>query len=152
MNEMLIKNWNDVVSPEDTIYHMGDVCFGQPYDAKKLLSRLMGNICLIKGNHDKKHMMEICGDRFTWIKDYAEIEFNKQKIILCHFPFMVWNGSHRGTWHLHGHSHGNLPMSPNARRLDVGVDCNDYKLFSFDDIKSIMSKKVFEPIDHHGAD
>ena len=27
MNEVLIRNWNERVKPEDVVYHVGDFCF-----------------------------------------------------------------------------------------------------------------------------
>ena len=47
MTEMLVKNWNSVVSKKDIVYHLGD--FGD-YNVVK---RLNGKIYLICGNHEK---------------------------------------------------------------------------------------------------
>jgi len=49
----------------------------------------------------------------------------------------------------YGHSHGTLPDDPNARSMDVGVDCNDYAPFALDDILLKMYRKAFKPVDHH---
>jgi calcineurin-like phosphoesterase family protein len=46
-------------------------------------------------------------------------------VVLSHFPLEVWDRKHYGSYHLHGHSHGNLP--PRGRRMDVGVDCTDFR-------------------------
>ncbi len=35
-------------------------------------------------------------------------------------------------------------------RLDVGVDPRGMRPVSYDDVKAIMTKKVFKPVDHHG--
>ncbi len=50
MNEYLIHRWNDCVRPDDTIYHLGDFCFGKHNLA--LASRLQGKKRLVLGNHD----------------------------------------------------------------------------------------------------
>lgn len=150
MNNALIDNWNSVVKQGDRVYLLGDVCFMHHEDAKKTLFRLNGQIFLIKGNHDKEHFLSKCHDRFVWVKDYFELTIGKQKIILSHYPFMTWNKSHHGSWHLHGHCHGSLPDDPYALRIDVGVDCHGYKPVSFDEVSKLMSKKSFKAIDHHG--
>jgi calcineurin-like phosphoesterase family protein len=152
MNETLVRNWNAMVRPNDRVYLLGDVCFLRPDDAKRLLSRLMGRIYLVKGNHDKEQFLSECSGRFEWVKDYFELTHEKQKIIMSHFPFLTWNKSHHGSWSLHGHCHGNLPDDPHALRIDVGVDCHDFRPISFNEIKKIMAKKTFKPVDHHGAD
>jgi len=53
MNEMLIKNWNSVVGPEDHVYHLGDVALGTFEDSIKCLGRLNGIKHLVTGNHDR---------------------------------------------------------------------------------------------------
>ena len=152
MDETLVRNWNAVVQPNDHVYLLGDVCFLRPDAAKKLLSRLLGRIHLVRGNHDKERFLTECSGRFEWIKDYFELTHEKQKIIMSHFPFLTWNKSHHGSWSLHGHCHGNLPDDPHARRIDVGVDCHNFAPISFHEVKRIMAKKTFKPVDHHGAD
>lgn len=60
---------------------------------------------------------------------------------------VVWKD---GSWHLYGHSHGNLPDDPNSLSFDVGVDTNNFKPYSLKDVERIMAGKTFKPIDHHG--
>lgn len=149
MNEALIARWNDVVTSKDEVYVLGDVAFMQPEIVDGILARLTGKKYLIRGNHDKQSMMDVYSKRFLWVKDYYEISWQGQRIVLSHFPFLTWNKSHHGSWHLHGHCHGSLPDDPRVRRLDVGVDCHGYAPISFEKVKELMSKKVFKPIDHH---
>ena len=51
MNEELIKRWNEVISKEDTVFHLGDFAFGGAEIWNKTLPRLNGHIVLILGNH-----------------------------------------------------------------------------------------------------
>lgn len=52
-DERLVKQWNTVVGPRDTVYHLGDVCWGTRKDRYAILGRLNGKIHLIRGNHDR---------------------------------------------------------------------------------------------------
>lgn len=53
MNEVMIQNWNAYVKPQDKIYHLGDVLFGdREKDGPKILGRLNGHKRLVLGNHD----------------------------------------------------------------------------------------------------
>ena len=65
-----------------------------------------------------------------------EIKLDGQLIVLCHYSMRKWNKSHYGSWHLYGHSHGNLP--PLGLSFDVGVDTNDYYPYSLDDVSNKM--------------
>lgn len=53
MNDALIANWNSVVMPEDTIYHIGDFAMGPKTEHKGFMDRLNGRKILIRGNHDQ---------------------------------------------------------------------------------------------------
>lgn len=140
MDEKIIENWNKVVTKEDTVYHLGDFSFADPLP---YLERLNGTIILVPGNHDR------AGKFYGKIKilpALCEIKVNEQSIVLCHYAMRVWNKSHYGSWMCYGHSHSNLPDDPNSRSIDVGVDCHNFTPLSFDQVKEIMDKKNFVPI------
>ena len=155
MDETIIKNWNEKVGKDDLIYHLGDFCFGSR-DKQianlvfgSLIRRLNGLIVFIKGNHDRIGWAN--RERFYAHSDsYREVEVNGQAITLCHYALRVWNKSHYGAWHLYGHSHGSLPDDPHSLSLDCGVDCHNFTPLSFDEVKALMAKKLWKPIDHHG--
>ncbi len=154
MDETLIKNWNYVVSPNDTIYHIGDFAFYKDQrQTQNLLRRLNGAKILIRGNHDKYLEPETLR-MFHGVHSYYELtvpdkDVGKQKIILLHYAMRVWDKSHHGSWHLYGHSHGTLPDDPTSLSIDVGTDCHGFTPISYEQVKKIMSKKTFKPIDGH---
>lgn len=145
MDAILIKNWNDVVEPGDTVYYLGDFAFDN--HPENYLNRLNGVKHLIKGNHDKQPSI-----RQGWasINDYREIRVEGQIIVLLHYAMRTWNKAHKGSFQLFGHSHNTLPDDPKALSIDVGVDAHNYRPISFEQVKRIMAKKTFKPIDHHG--
>lgn len=159
MNEAMVKNWNRKVSPNDTVYHLGDFAFLPPDKANWYLSRLNGNKFLVPGNHDSEtkikeyaHINSLNG--FTILPSLyefkAKVEDEKIHFVLCHYAMRVWNKSHHGAIHLYGHSHGSLPEDPNSLSCDVGVDCWNFEPVSLDEILVKMYKKKFVPVDHHG--
>lgn len=168
MNEVLINDWNKVVTDSDTVYHMGDFSFGDPFP---ILHRLNGRIVLIPGNHDKS-VLDYCyknqdqdkirvmgglpvrGDKVFTI---GEIQVFGQTISMSHFALRVWNKSHHGAINLYGHSHGSLPESEDCLQMDIGVDAHhnrfgNYSPFTLDEVLGIISKRKFVPIDHHRVD
>jgi len=131
MNETIITNWNSVILPGDIVYHLGDFAWK---DAESIIKRLNGQKFLIRGSHDSE------GDRLKkhWcqITPMKEIKIGDQSIVLSHCAMRVWEKSHYGSWHLYGHSHGNLP--PWGKSFDVGVDTNNFYPYSFDDVSEKM--------------
>jgi len=131
MNETMVNNWNAVVSPNDTVYLLGDLCFPKQ-DWTKWLARLQGRVIWIHGNHDayNQHNRE----------KLMDINVEGQEITLCHYSMRVWKNSCHGAWCLYGHSHNTLP--PLGLSMDVGVDCNDFKPYSFEEVKAIMNERL----------
>jgi len=143
MDEALIENWNDVVKPKDTIYHLGDFTLAGQEKASDYFSSLNGNILLIPGGHDKRwirqgeyrsksgYPINILPALHT-IKLSIPNQEQPKLVVLCHYSMRVWDRSHYGSWHLFGHSHGKLPSQMNS--LDVGVDCWDYQPISIETV------------------
>lgn len=136
MDEALINNWNQLVSPQDTIYHLGDFTLRGQAEASDYFSQLNGKIIVVPGGHDWRWQK---ANDYTSKSGYPVIilpalhsikvtvpEIEKvQPIVLCHYAMRVWDKSHYGSWHLYGHSHGQLPPLKNS--LDVGVDCWNFQ-------------------------
>lgn len=168
MDNAIIKNINDLVKPDDTLWHLGDFCFG-PKDADAFI-RVAANyrrrincnkIILIHGNHDPdpyhyRYDEREKGKRFAALfhemYPIRRTTILGQKFTLNHYAQRVWDKSHKGSFHLYGHSHGSLPDDPNSLSFDCGVDSHGYKPLSFPEVQKIMAKKAFKPIDHHGRD
>lgn len=148
-DEELIRRWNVCVAPGDTVYHLGDVAWhNKQVDVEALLKRLHGTKILVAGNHDQKAVLK--ADGWAKVTPYHEVSVGPQKIILFHYRMVVWNRSHHGSWALHGHSHGTLPITLTAKTLDVGTMCWAYAPVSFDELSTEMLKRTFVPVDQHG--
>lgn len=155
MNETLIKNWNSVVPTDGVVFHLGDVSLTAiPKVLNDLLYRLNGTIYLIVGNHEKDALgKEYVKNHWAGVYDIAEIfvedeeiTYGEQHIVMCHYPMQVWNASHRGSWQLFGHVHGGLSNKGEIKHspmaMDVGVDCNNYTPFSYQQVKEQITKQV----------
>ncbi|MFD2236994.1 metallophosphoesterase family protein [Aureimonas populi] len=114
----LIASWNEVVRPEDEIWHLGDFARGTRDGVEALLASLNGRKHLIIGNNDPLDTVEARG--WSSVQHYAEMVVDGHRLILCHYPFRTWNQMGKKSVNLHGHSHGRL--TPVTRQHDVGVD------------------------------
>ena len=153
MNEQLIANWNNVVTPDDVVYHLGDFAFSDEQGVDRVMRRLnFKHFHFIKGNHDEPfcdwyHSNKddtYLAPKVSLHPSYLETKIEGHKFTLCHYAMRVWNESHRGALHLYGHSHGTLPDDCNSKSFDVGVDCHDFVPISLERVLHLMSKKKME--------
>jgi calcineurin-like phosphoesterase family protein len=152
-DQALIDNWNKVVSPGDVVYHLGDVAWHtRDEKIELLLGSLNGTLILIMGNHDHANKKIIRHKRWAKVCDYLEVTISGQPIILYHYRMVIWNRAHYGSWALHGHSHGSLPVNLHAKTFDVGTMCWDYTPISFEQVAIEMAKHTFKPVDGHRRD
>jgi calcineurin-like phosphoesterase family protein len=144
MTEMLLANHNLVVQPGDSVYHLGDIFWKtlSITDAMSYLSRLNGHHYYVRGNHEVlfERFAEL-RSMFRWTKDIAEIKVdNYPKIILCHYAMKEWHSKDHGSWHLFGHSHGQLPEEASLS-FDVGVDAWAYFPVSIKQVAKKMQER-----------
>ena len=112
MENALISNWNSTVTNQDTVYILGDFCWGKEPDWIRILDKLIGNKVLIRGNHDLKNMSTKLKSKFADIKDCKEINDNGRIVIMCHYPFLAYNHSFDpNVFMLFGHVHNNTRES-----------------------------------------
>lgn len=109
MHEDMRQKWNKKVTNGDTVYILGDIGRkGKSEGLIALMATLKGRKVLIRGNHDdlsdyrlKQIFAEIC--------DYKELqdsfEGQNYKLVLSHYPILMWNGQHKGSILLYGHTH-----------------------------------------------
>ncbi len=129
MDALLVERWNGNVGPGDEIWHLGDFARTGPM-AEDLLPALNGIKHLVCGNNDPPATRSASG--WASVVDYAELDLDGRRLVLCHYPFRSWNGQGRGAINLHGHSHGRLKPLP--RQHDVGVDARDWRPVRLDEL------------------
>lgn len=103
MDAELIKNWNSVVTNNDTVFILGDFSWYKEEKTLQILDMLNGKKVLIKGNHDR--VSPKIARKFEKICDYLEVRDSGYKVVLSHYPMPFWNGQFRGAIHLYGHVH-----------------------------------------------
>ena len=136
-DQELVANWNALVKPTDTVWHLGDFAGDDvPFEyAASVFRKLNGVKRLIVGNHDGDAIQAL-----PWISVdvMRTLVAPGCKVVLCHYPMRDWNGKHGGDLHFHGHSHDRLPSS--RQSWDCGVDRQGFKPMTFADIKDRMDK------------
>lgn len=151
MNEALINNWNSKVSPGDIVFHLGDFAFGKLKLWTSVLERLNGIKYLVLGNHDFKNMPDGTRKYFKKVTQQLYINIGGQKIYLNHYPFLCYGGVYRTNpvWQLFGHVHTGTIGQDTPRlvnlypmQYDVGVDNNNYTPISYDEVVTIITRRL----------
>jgi calcineurin-like phosphoesterase family protein len=144
MTEAMIKEWNDIVDPIDTVYILGDVAFMSGYDAALIMMRLNGRKILIEGNHDKKTLKDVnFRKQFAEVHKYLDLTYNGTNVVMSHYPFLEWDRMHRGSVHFHGHLHGGTTGMEKYRMQDVGMDATGMIVIDMDDaVKAALKREI----------
>ncbi|MCQ2737238.1 MAG: metallophosphoesterase [archaeon] len=161
MNEVLIKNWNEVVPEDGIVIHCGDFILPHQFgisEYKKYLQKLNGTIFLCRGNHDRICLGNYDTDYvFSSLTEYSvfdslpTVKLLKLTIVdnltICvdglqifaqHYPALAYNGNCQVFGHIHTLKDGTYcGINSNDKNIigkhqyDVGVDQNDYKPISY---------------------
>lgn len=139
MNEYIIQKWNEVVSPKDKVYHLGDVIMSTArYRFEEILPRLNGEKILIKGNHDNARPSMYL-DYFKDIRsEVMKKHPNSRKIIFSHRPILL--SENTLDLNVHGHTHQNVVQ--NNRYLNICVEHTGYAPISWNKIVEEFTKQI----------
>lgn len=112
MSQYILQRWNTRVTNADRVYILGDIALrGRSNALIALVAQLKGRKVLVSGNHDDTSDYRY-QQLFEQILPYAEVEDafggKNYKLILQHYPILMWKNQHRGTMHLYGHVHNSI--------------------------------------------
>jgi calcineurin-like phosphoesterase family protein len=139
----LLDAINSQVQPKDTLWILGDFCWGDLAEATRYRERIQcENVHLVWGNHDHRSIRPLFGEAV----EQRMIQVEGQDIWLNHYPMRSWNKAFHGSWHIYGHVHGRLVAEDEANQSrltrDVGVDACDYRPWSFEELRSYMAPRI----------
>lgn len=164
MNSEIVRRWNEVVSPTDSVVHLGDVALGPIDKSLEVVSRLNGYKVLVNGNHDRPFMNRGKKRFEEWHARYSEvfeevttstaqieILANGAVVLVSHFPYDGdSHGEDRysedrpldmGRTLLHGHTHLDNKVSRSNRgtlQIHVGQDAWGYRPVSEHEIVALL--------------
>lgn len=124
MSEILIKNWNETIKKEDTVFFLGDLFLGKQDVGKELVKQLNGNKILIIGNHDRYSITYYISIGFKEVYKYPILY--KKFFLLSHEPIKFANET--SFLNIHGHIHNN------GYRKDMNINENNYFNVSVENI------------------
>lgn len=184
MNDTIIDRLNEAVGRKDRLWVLGDFAVRTTAArTAELRERIRcRDVRLVWGNHDKRPH---CRGLFTACYDAVMVHVppegpsrtdeevqdaldrgdlgsrearRMKRVYLSHYAHVVWQASHKGVYHLYGHSHGNLEpwrerAIPSALCFDVGVDGHGFRPWSWEEVDRALSEKKSRvpphTVDHH---
>ena len=144
------QRWNKKVTNGDHVFILGDISMrGYNDNLVALVAQLKGQKVLVKGNHDdvsdaryKQLFREIC--------DYREVsdsfEGKTYKVVLSHYPILMWNGQHKGAILLYGHTHNSKEDVFFQKWYDIILDSYLLRLLN---LRSLWEQKLSAPYPCH---
>jgi len=166
MNDEIVRRWNKVVAPGDTVFHLGDVALGKIADSLPQVGRLNGYKVLVEGNHDRPFMEKRKPEkRKQWLMTYQQyfdeihaqfprMPFSTGWVNLSHYPY---DGDSHGEDRyaderlvdgglplIHGHTHSSgAPVSYSAKgtlQIHVGMDAHNFYPVHEDYIRVVLAR------------
>lgn len=142
MDEHIIECHNSVVSPQDTVYFLGDLTFSKKN--MHLVGRMNGDKVLIKGNHDTLPLSAY----LPYFRDIRGVH-QFDGMILSHIPI---HPDSLGRWgaNVHGHLHTNRVMKAFGAQIDeryisVCMEQINYTPISLEDVKKKIPHRELKP-------
>lgn len=186
MDHGLIANINAVVPKDARLWILGDFAMTRDETQMRKYRHAIDcrDIRIVWGNHDRRDVArphftgcyeavmlhigpertitedEMWGDPSLRKSLAASSRRTTRRVFLSHYAHAVWHHSHRGVFHLYGHSHGNFEPwreanMPNALSMDVGVDCWGYLPLPWSRMRAMLEEKEARMpphiVDHHGG-
>lgn len=168
----LIQRWNEIISIDSIVFNLGDMMFGRNgYERLKNTFEILNfkTMYLLFGNHtagtkqvfeslpENENVYQVNSEKqVIFCPNYFESYINGTPCVLSHYAIASFNGQSKGSFMIHGHSHGSLSNSDlgkllyRARIIDVGVENCPHPI-SFRKIKNRFKD---DPVsfDHHTKD
>ena len=141
-NQLIIFNWNTIVSPEDIILHLGDVILAPTKIMRDIAPLLTGKKYVIKGNHDSRRKLRnhmgfstVARSSFTWKNNRRKYHYARSKkygVIFSHEPLPTGYLRKRHIVNIHGHIHNRETID--NMHINMSVEVRGYRPYKFSEI------------------
>jgi len=153
-NERIIQHWQKLVSPEDLVYHLGDVyCCKKSCSFFGCLEKLPGTKILIKGNHDRENAQWYLHNGFAAVMNAVVVpvkilllkdQLIGKKVLFSHKP-VIFDVDYCGgiDFSIHAHSH-TISSKKYDPKLNGSITHKSY-LFSLEHVKykPVLLERLF---------
>jgi len=128
MDMELNRRWNERVTDEDIVYHLGDFAFRKIMRVQDYLDQLNGEVIIIRGNHDQSNDIK---SKLT----SAVIRHGGFDIWMSHEPKAIYKFNFCG----HVHTNWRIHKTHNVI-VNCGVDVWNFQPINFEEIMEAINK------------
>ena len=135
--ELMLRNWRNLVMPDDTVLHLGDVLMNRE-ELWKGIGWLPGKVSVLStGNHDEPHKKQWIQRNWDWkfIPEFT-IEYRGYDILFSHYPEETLPPH---SINVHGHIH--QLEDPSPFHINVSIERMDYRPMK---LREILDKRIGE--------
>ena len=128
MTDGLINCWNEVVTKNDTVYHLGNFAH-DPKTAQDATLRLNGTIKFCLGEHDRAlEMLESKGMLRNGCSIIKCIEEDlEHQVALSYYPLGAWPGKNKKWFSIIGYPSNKHKSDPKKRIINCSTDFWSHK-------------------------
>lgn len=139
----VLKNCNEIVRPEDTLYILGDLAMKGDLEAWDGVYKNLNckNVHFIIGNHDTDNKINRYVNEYHFINDGYGLPLKPSKrltFFLTHYPTLTGNFDfdQHPVWNISGHTHSKGKFTPkeDAPIYNVSLDAHDMYPVSMDQV------------------
>lgn len=148
-DEATIKNWNSVITDDDTVYVVGDFFLGKDEDyVREILEKLNGRIYLALGNHDseKKQAIYRTFKKIIEMDTSFQITYNGRRFHICHYPTLtasLESDPKHCLFDIFGHTHSNAKFFEDRPYMyNVSVYAQNNMPVSIDQINEDIDNEI----------
>lgn len=154
-DQEVIRRWNSVVSPDDVVYHLGDVMLNDNAHGMECLRQLNGQIKIVPGNHDTDSRLKLYAqlENIEVMPMAISLKYQKYNFYLSHHPTLTSNLEKAPYLRMHlinlyGHTHQQGKFFQDMPFMfHVGMDSNNCTPVLLDDAIQMMKDETQKCID-----
>lgn len=140
----MVQRWNELVKPEDHVYHLGDVTMERSSAMKAwcvaFIKQLHGHKRLVLGNHDHFAMDVYRDAGFQKVKGSHKLD----NLLLSHYP--IHESSIPGWCLVNAHGHIHEKAAPTMRHINMSVEQWGYEPVPLEIVKeTAMTQQMVTP-------
>ena len=147
-DELIIKNWNSVVTKRDIVYVLGDIVMEDYKLLESYIKRLNGTIIVVGGNHDTKKCCRELQRLGIIVMGCASYK----GYLLTHIPIHTTQLKHtRGNIHGHIHTMGTIDGEEYLPETELGpfyynvnIELHNYTPIPFEVVEKEFEAKISE--------